>query len=153
MLAAGLGGLIYLFSADMLFQPACFSGEVGRRLSHGIGWVSTPSSRQGLINHDANESLPLAVALLQHTLRCCMFGRGQLPCCLQVLGCLLIAGGVLSVLGSMRKNTNMLTGALATALIGMLLAFSFVAQVRQSCIQPECTASSWRGHPSSTFVR
>ena len=66
-----------------------------------------------------------------------MFGQGQIPCCLQVLGCLLIAGGVLSVLGSMRKNTNMLTGALAAALIGMLLAFSFVAQVRQSCIQPE----------------
>ena len=70
-----------------------------------------------------------------------MFGQGQILCCLQVLGCLLIAGGVLSVLGSMRKNTNMLTGALAAALIGMLLAFSFVAQVRQSCIQPACTAS------------
>ena len=71
---------------------------------------------------------------------------------MQVLGCLLLAGGVLSVLGSMRKNTNMLTGALAAALIGMLLAFSFVAQVRQRCNQPELHCWLFRWPASSAFV-
>ena len=41
LLAAALGGLIYLVSAAVLFQPASFSGEVGQRLPDGIGWVNT----------------------------------------------------------------------------------------------------------------
>ena len=84
---------------------------------------------------------PSSSSVLGSSLQAVCLVKGQTPCCLQVLGCLLIAGGVLSVLGSMHRNANMLTGALAAALIGMLLAFTFVAQVRQSCIQPEHTAS------------
>ena len=48
----------------------------------------------------------------------------------QVLGMLLLGAGVTAVLGSKTRNTHMVIASLTLALVGLLLAFEFVAEVR-----------------------
>lgn len=48
-----------------------------------------------------------------------------------MLGSILLASGVLAVAGSTKRNTHLMTASLAVSLVGMLLAFEFVAEVRQ----------------------
>ena len=51
---------------------------------------------------------------------------------LQVLGLLLLGGGVTAVLGASTRSTHLVIASLTLALVGMLLAFEFVAEVRLS---------------------
>lgn len=52
--------------------------------------------------------------------------------CAQVLGCLLLGSGVLAAAGSRKRNFNFMTASLVVSLVGMLLAFEFVAEVSYS---------------------
>jgi len=47
----------------------------------------------------------------------------------QTLGGLLLASGVMATAGSTRRNNHLMTASLTASLVGMLLAFEFIAEV------------------------
>lgn len=51
--------------------------------------------------------------------------------CWQILGVLLISGGALALMGSSRRDKNVLTASLLLSLLGILLAFEFAVEVSQ----------------------
>ena len=54
--------------------------------------------------------------------------------CLQFLGLMLLGSGLMAIAGSSRRNTHYFTASLIVSVVGMLLAFEFVAEVAHSSL-------------------
>ena len=61
----------------------------------------------------------------------------QLICtCTQILGLFLLGSGAMAVAGSSTCSTNFMTASLTVSVVGILLAFEFIAEVCTCCARP-----------------
>ena len=59
---------------------------------------------------------------------------------MQILGLLLLGSGVMAVAGSSRRSTSFMTASLTVSVVGILLAFEFIAEV--PVLSPCCAICS-----------